>query len=427
MGNFGYGKHALALTFIYPSLYNRMKKHTKPPAMLRYSDALIIRICLLLSGDIHPCPGPLHVGPEIEASIPADATCNTAVSQVRTGEKLPFDHVQQTNLPHCPRLFCAVGTVLPARTGGAGVVVAVAGLTGASRTRHAVGGLSAPGERLAAGVEAGSAAALSAGPCVAADSESEGDGTLAKPQNIPTIVDFGSSNPCAVTSHKINRKLVNPTHSKNRKWDVFRTVNHSKIVWDPKAKPKGLLGGHLNIRSIKSKSEQVHHLLLDSNLDFLCLSETWLHENTPSAALKVPGFNFYRRDRVGSKGGGVMIYVKDRIQCNEIHWSNCEELECIGLNIILSPQMSFTLIVIYRPPSSNTSFYEKFEKLLKECNFNKEVIIMGDFNINWGEKSSRKNLKQITDKFDLMQLINWPTRITNSTSTQIDLIFSNRP
>lgn len=113
------------------------------------------------------------------------------------------------------------------------------------------------------------------------------------------------------------------------------------------------------------RSDQVHHLLLDSNLDFLCLSETWLHKNTPSAALKVPGFNFYRRDRVGSKGGGVMIYVKDRIQCNEIHWSNCEELECIGLNIILSPQMSFTLIVIYRPPSSSISFYEKFEKLLK--------------------------------------------------------------
>lgn len=52
---------------------------------------------------------------------------------------------------------------------------------------------------------------------------------------------------------------------------------------------------------------------------------------------------------------------------------------------------------------------------------------MGDFNINWGEKSSRKNFKQITDNFDLMQLINGPTRITNSTSTQIDLIFSNRP
>ncbi len=88
--------------------------------------------------------------------------------------------------------------------------------------------------------------------------------------------------------------------------------------------------------------------------------------------------------------------------------------------------MSFTLIVIYRPPSSNCSFYEKFETLLKESNFNK-VIIMGDFNINWEDKSTRKNLKQITNNFDIKQLISGPTRITNYTKSQIDLIFTNRP
>lgn len=134
VGNFGYGKHALALTFICSSLYNRMTKHTKPPTMLQHSDALIITICLLLSGDIHPCPGKLHAGPEIEASVLANTARNTAVSQVRTGEKLPFDHVQQTNIPHRPRLFRAVGSMLPTRIGGAGVAVAVAGLTEASRT-----------------------------------------------------------------------------------------------------------------------------------------------------------------------------------------------------------------------------------------------------------------------------------------------------
>ncbi len=88
--------------------------------------------------------------------------------------------------------------------------------------------------------------------------------------------------------------------------------------------------------------------------------------------------------------------------------------------------MSFVLIVIYRPPSSNIRFYENLKQLLKQCDFNKEVIIMGDFNINWDDKTIRKNLKQITDHFDLKQMINGPTRITNSTRSQIDLIFSNR-
>lgn len=195
-------------------------------------------------------------------------------------------------------------------------------------------------------------------------------------------------------TNRTTRKLINPAIMKYRKWKVFQTVNNSRIIWDPRAKSRGLLGGHLNIQSIKSKSDQIQHLLTDSNLDFLCLSETWLHEHAPSAALVVPGYVNFRRDRVGSKGGGVMIYAKDNIHCDEIRWSN-HELECIGLNVTLSPQMSFILIVIYRPPSSNVDFYEKFNNMLKECNFKKEVIIMGDFNINWEDKLSRKNLKKM--------------------------------
>ncbi len=52
---------------------------------------------------------------------------------------------------------------------------------------------------------------------------------------------------------------------------------------------------------------------------------------------------------------------------------------------------------------------------------------MGDFNINWEDRHSRKKLKQITDRFDLKQVVRGPTRITNSSKTQIDLIFTNRP
>ena len=60
-----------------------------------------------------------------------------------------------------------------------------------------------------------------------------------------------------------------------------------------------------------------------------------------------------------------MVYVKNDFQCNEIKWSNCNDLECIGLNITLSPHMTFTVIVLYRPPSSDCSFYQKLEILLK--------------------------------------------------------------
>ena len=139
----------------------------------------------------------------------------------------------------------------------------------------------------------------------------------------------------------------------------------------------------------------------------------------------MPGFSIFRNDRKHGKGGGVLCYVKDSISCNEILFTNCD-LECLGLNMVLSPEMSFTLIVIYWPPSATVSFYDKFRDLLQQCDSNKEIIICGDINANWVDKSSRKCLKQVTDSFNLTQLVDGPTRITNTSSTQIDLIFNNR-
>ncbi len=99
LGNFGHGKHTLAVTFIYPSLYKRVKIHSKSSTRRHQSKALglIIMICLLLSGDIHPCPSPHHANP---VNV-LDFTLDSAVSQVRTLGRgtLLSGHVQQTNLP----------------------------------------------------------------------------------------------------------------------------------------------------------------------------------------------------------------------------------------------------------------------------------------------------------------------------------------
>lgn len=87
---------------------------------------------------------------------------------------------------------------------------------------------------------------------------------------------------------------------------MFQTVNHAKVLWNPKIKPGGIFGGHLNIRSILSKTEQLEQLLSDSNLDYLCLSETWLTPTTTSSGVfSVPGYNVYRKDRKHGKGGGL--------------------------------------------------------------------------------------------------------------------------
>lgn len=89
--------------------------------------------------------------------------------------------------------------------------------------------------------------------------------------------------------------------------------------------------------------------------------------------------------------------------------------------------MSFNILGIYRPPSADDTFYDQLTEVLKECNLNREFILMGDFNVNWGDKSKRKKLKLITEKFHLEQLVKGPTGIAKCSSTQIDLIFTDKP
>lgn len=135
MGNFGHGKHVLVVTFIHPSLYKRVKKHSKPTTRLQQREALIITICLLLSGDIHPCPGPgLHHARLLNN---LDPTSDSAVSQVRTcgsGALLP---VEQTNLPRSRSLGSGDGA-LPGWSVMAGERVAEAERLGVSKeSQHA--------------------------------------------------------------------------------------------------------------------------------------------------------------------------------------------------------------------------------------------------------------------------------------------------
>lgn len=91
--------------------------------------------------------------------------------------------------------------------------------------------------------------------------------------------------------YKANASLCrNPAVRRQSLCKIFQTANHAKVLLDPKVKPRGLFGGHLNIRSIVAKSEQLSHLLSNSNLDFLGISETWLQQSSSSSVFIMPGY-----------------------------------------------------------------------------------------------------------------------------------------
>ena len=121
------------------------------------------------------------------------------------------------------------------------------------------------------------------------------------------------------------------------------------------------------------------------------------------------------------------MYVKSKFKCSEMKIPSDITLECIGVDIHLSREMSLTAICVYRKPTAGPEFYDQLKALLATCNHKREILLFGDFNINWENKQDRKKLKLITEYFNLTQLIKQPTRITCRTQSTIDLLFSNKP
>ena len=86
--------------------------------------------------------------------------------------------------------------------------------------------------------------------------------------------------------------------------------------------------------------------------------------------------------------------------------------------------------IIYRPPGTNLETYLLLlnDMLAKMTSDNKNIYIMGDFNINILNSDSHVLTSQFVETMyskSLFPLINKPTRIHNESATLIDNIFSN--
>ena len=71
---------------------------------------------------------------------------------------------------------------------------------------------------------------------------------------------------------------------------------------------------HLNVRSMKPHFDKLEALVngLESPLEVLCLTETWLSKNDNFNAYLINGCNqlFVKKKRDSGRGGGVMMQVK---------------------------------------------------------------------------------------------------------------------
>ena len=192
---------------------------------------------------------------------------------------------------------------------------------------------------------------------------------------------------------------------------------------------KGLNFMHLNIHYLYPKLDELKHLLeIHSKVDVLGLCETFLNDAFCDSELQLNNYQMFRKDRQ-TNGGGVIVYVKTNYTCQQRPDLECDTLETIWLEIKPSNQKSILLGYVYRPPSASTIWFDEFEKSLEKAFIeNKETILLGDFNINFIKGTSiNSTWNNITNSFRLSQLVSKPTRVTSTSETVIDHVYSNEP
>ena len=185
-----------------------------------------------------------------------------------------------------------------------------------------------------------------------------------------------------------------------------------------------LIIGQLNINSLRNKFDALKALII-GKLDILVITESKLDNTFPINQFLIDGFSVpFRLDR-DSRGGGVIIYVREDIPCRELksHFKP-NDFEGIVLEINLR-KVKWLLFGGYNPHKENTSnFLTQLTPILDHylSRFDNYLII-GDFNSEINEEI----MKEFCDSYNFSNLIKEPTCFKNiNNPSSIDLMLTNR-
>ena len=95
----------------------------------------------------------------------------------------------------------------------------------------------------------------------------------------------------------------------------------------------------LNARSIVNKRNELNIMVEDTDPHIIGITESWATPDISDAELGMTGYVMFRKDRIGRRGGGVILYIKKSIQAYEIKLekeAECEE--AVWCNIVSGTQ-----------------------------------------------------------------------------------------
>nr|XP_029713615.1 uncharacterized protein LOC115257802 [Aedes albopictus] len=143
-----------------------------------------------------------------------------------------------------------------------------------------------------------------------------------------------------------------------------------------------------NVRGLRTKIVKLRLLLTSCDYDVLVFTETWLTKEISSAEIS-PDYTLFRCDRSEltsehTRGGGVLIAVKNHLHCEVMQIPNSERLEQTAV-CIKSKTRSLYIISVYLPPSTHVDLYathaNAVQNIVSQASDADIVLSLGDFNL----------------------------------------------
>lgn len=185
---------------------------------------------------------------------------------------------------------------------------------------------------------------------------------------------------------------------------------------------------YLNAQSLVKNRDSIAIFANKYKPELIFLSETHVTPDIEDCEININGYEIIRCDSHSRFTGGVVIFVKKNIKYSVLFNKNIINnawILSIKVKNIVKPGI---YSVLYHSPSESAKdFLDIFENWLElnlKCTtFN---VIVGDFNINMLKHDSYSSrLEKVINFYGLKQLIGDPTRITQNTTTLIDLCITN--
>ena len=172
--------------------------------------------------------------------------------------------------------------------------------------------------------------------------------------------------------------------------------------------------------------------MLENKFDIFNIFESWLDSSVTNLEQEIPSYDLYRVDRQNKKGCGVCFYILHSYKI-EVLWDisgiSDAGFHQLWIKVQVRNLRSVIFCTAYRPPDVPVTCFDNdlTPSLIAASLLNKPIYILADLNCNLliPENPDSKALLDFSRMYNLSQMVQSPTRVTDSTESLIDVILSS--